>query len=435
MRLSSVYLYEKIQQQYEIQEKGNLSGSDGYLRPFLRCGISKEGKKSEDGFQTGHVYVIQGCDANECEPVNSKAENIFWIFCKRKDTVRAEENGETVGKGAYIQVALDSLEEIAEFMNDVQEIFDAADEWERKIHDLMLEHAGMDRLLQVTSEFLQNPMTVTGLDILVEKLEYLLAHEAEEEDPDRDMEQIFVRILSDRTADYMQVSRELSELGWSGNHEYMCLILQITYLNQQNLSTKAICRYIKKKFEDSVSFLYQDEIVAFFDLTRLGKSQEEVAGKLVYFIRDTYLKAGYSRVMTGHMNLRRQYVQAKTALDVGSRKKPYLWIHYFGQVALTYILEQATRRLPGTMICHEGLLELKKHDEENQTQYMETLRVYLEQHLSATQAARELFIHRSTFLYRLDRIKEILQSELDDPEEIFYLELSFRLLEQEQEKE
>ena len=156
------------------------------------------------------------------------------------------------------------------------------------------------------------------------------------------------------------------------------------------------------------------------------------------------------------MNLRRQYVQAKTALDVGSRKKPYLWIHYFGQVALTYILEQATRRLPGTMICHEGLLELKKHDEENlpfvclihlvqlyldkqneenQTQYMETLRVYLEQHLSATQAARELFIHRSTFLYRLDRIKEILQSELDDPEEIFYLELSFRLLEQEQEKE
>lgn len=122
--------------------------------------------------------------------------------------------------------------------------------------------------------------------------------------------------------------------------------------------------------------------------------------------------------MTGHMNLRRQYVQAKTALDVGSRKKPYLWIHYFGQVALTYILEQATRRLPGTMICHEGLLELKKHDKENQTQYMETLRVYLEQHLSATQAARELFIHRSTFLYRLDRIKEILQSELDDPEEI-----------------
>ena len=114
-------------------------------------------------------------------------------------------------------------------------------------------------------------------------MEYLLAHEAEEEDPDRDMEQIFVRILSDRTADYMQVSRELSELGWSGNHEYMCLILQITYLNQQNLSTKAICRYIKKKFEDSVSFLYQDEIVTFFDLTRHG------------YLSESRIQQGYDR--------------------------------------------------------------------------------------------------------------------------------------------
>ena len=567
MRLSSVYLYEKIKEKYEILKKGNLSGNDGYLRPFLRCGINRDDRKKEDRFRSGHVYVIQVRDDEEWERVVPVMKDIFWIFCKKSDSEKQNDNmivgaGTGIGTGTeveagapesfetdinrnevevavsscddsdfgnipYIQVALENLEEIAEFMNDMQEIFDTADGWERKIHDLMLEHAGMERLLQVTSEFLQNPLTVIGLDftfvaeagskylpprarlytdeglnveyvnallqnetyremadthetvmfpayisgcrsmnrnlfvdekathrliltecrveitqgvicvldILSEKLEFLLAHEEEETDPDRDIEQIFVRVLSDRTADYMQISRELSELGWGGNHEYMCLILQITYLNQQNLSTKAISRYIKKKLGDSVSFLYQDEIVVFFDLTRLGMNQEEVAGKLVYFIRDTYLKAGYSRVMTGHMNLRRQYVQAKTALDVGSRKKPYLWIHYFSQVAMPYILEQATKRLPGTMICHEGLLELKKHDEENQTQYMETLRVYLEQHLSATQAARELFIHRSTFLYRLDRIREILQSDLDDPEEIFYLELSFRLLEQEEEKE
>lgn len=567
MRLSSVYLYEKIKEKYEILKKGNLSGNDGYLRPFLRCGINRDDRKKEDRFRSGHVYVIQVRDDEEWERVVPVMKDIFWIFCKKSDSEKQNDNmivgaGTGIGTGTeveagapesfetdinrnevevavsscddsdfgnipYIQVALENLEEIAEFMNDMQEIFDTADGWERKIHDLMLEHVGMERLLQVTSEFLQNPLTVIGLDftfvaeagskylpprarlytdeglnveyvnallqnetyremadthetvmfpayisgcrsmnrnlfvdekathrliltecrveitqgvicvldILSEKLEFLLAHEEEETDPDRDIEQIFVRVLSDRTADYMQISRELSELGWGGNHEYMCLILQITYLNQQNLSTKAISRYIKKKLGDSVSFLYQDEIVVFFDLTRLGMNQEEVAGKLVYFIRDTYLKAGYSRVMTGHMNLRRQYVQAKTALDVGSRKKPYLWIHYFSQVAMTYILEQATKRLPGTMICHEGLLELKKHDEENQTQYMETLRVYLEQHLSATQAARELFIHRSTFLYRLDRIREILQSDLDDAEEIFYLELSFRLLEQEEEKE
>ncbi len=277
------------------------------------------------------------------------------------------------------------------------------------------------------------PGNICILEALAKRLEALLAHGSSAVIPG-DLEQIFQRILSDRTADYVQVSRQLSALGWNVTHEYLCLILQITYLNQQQISTKAICRYIRKQLPDSISFLYRDEIVTFMNLTRLGFSEDEVSSKLVYFIRDSYLKAGYSRTMKGHMNLRRQYVQAQTALDVGSRKKPYLWIHHFNQVALTYIMEQATRHFPGSMICHEGLLKLRESDEKNHTEYTQTLKIYLEQHLNATQTARELYIHRSTFLYRLERIKEILQSDLEDPEELFYLELSMRLLEQEEEK-
>ena len=66
---------------------------------------------------------------------------------------------------------------------------------------------------------------------------------------------------------------------------------------------------------------------------------------------------------------------------------------------------------------------------------MKTLRVYLDQNLNAMQTAKELFIHRSTFLYRLEKIKEILDSRLDDPDELVYLSLSFRLLDNEQKKQ
>lgn len=299
--------------------------------------------------------------------------------------------------------------------------------------NLYVEGRPTHRLVMPECETLIMPGHICILEALARQLESLLAHESSAVIPG-DLEQIFQRVLSDRTADYVQVSRQLSALGWSVAHEYLCLILQITYLNQQQLSTKAICRYIRKQLPDSISFLYKDEIVTFFNLTRLGLHEDEVSSRLVYFIRDSYLKAGYSRAMKGHMNLRRQYVQAQTALDVGSRKKPYLWIHHFNQVVLTYIMEQATRHFPGSMICHEGLLKLRETDEKNHTEYMQTLKTFLEQHLNATQTAKELYIHRSTFLYRLERIKEILQSDLEDPEELFYLELSVRLLEQEEEK-
>ena len=76
MQLSSVYLYEKIKEKYEITERGTLSGSDGYLRPFL-CYEKKE------TFRQGHVYVVQRC-AKEWEPAVLTAENILWVFCGRE---------------------------------------------------------------------------------------------------------------------------------------------------------------------------------------------------------------------------------------------------------------------------------------------------------------------------------------------------------------
>lgn len=248
------------------------------------------------------------------------------------------------------------------------------------------------------------------------------------------LHKIFRRILTDRTADYMEISGQLSYFGWKPDATYLCLVFQVTYLDQRNLTENAICSYMEKTYEGTCSFPYGEDIVTYFNLALIGMGKEELEGKLKYFIRESFLKAGYSWVMEGHGNLRRQYVQACLALDVGGRARPYLWIHHFKEVAFSYILEQSTRRLPGYMICHERLRELQKCDEQQKTEYMKTLRIYLDEHLNAVQSAKKLFIHRSTFLYRLEKIKAILESNLDDPEELLYLSFSFRLLEQEKNK-
>ena len=130
------------------------------------------------------------------------------------------------------------------------------------------------------------------------------------------------------------------------------------------------------------------------------------------------------------MNLRRQFVQAKTALDVGARKYPYQWINYFDQVAFSYILEQSVRRLPARMLAHGGVLRLLESDHVHGTEYIKTLRCFLDHHQNAVQTARELYIHRSTFLYRMEKIRELLESSLEDPEEVLYIMFSLRVLEQ-----
>lgn len=60
--------------------------------------------------------------------------------------------------------------------------------------------------------------------------------------------------------------------------------------------------------------------------------------------------------------------------------------------------------------------------------YMETLKKWLMNRADVSKTAREMFIHRNTVIYRLDRCKEILNSDLSDPEELFNLEIALNLI-------
>ena len=63
------------------------------------------------------------------------------------------------------------------------------------------------------------------------------------------------------------------------------------------------------------------------------------------------------------------------------------------------------------MLCHERLLFLQEHDDSSGSDYMRTLRCYLDNHCNVVQTARELFIHRSTLLLPPGkRSRKILES-------------------------
>ena len=288
--------------------------------------------------------------------------------------------------------------------------------------------AEQDRELRDSDAYLLSAMA-PYVSFLLEQ-----ARATEESRSTSGLRSIFRQILSDRTADYMDMSGQLGRLGWVAESRYFCLLLQSHYQEENNANDNLICSQIENRYPGCCCFPYEGCMVSFFNLDRCDATLEAIQTEMAYFIRESFLKAGYSRVLRGHSNLRRQYVQARVALEVGSRVSPYLWIHHFNAIAFPYILEQATRRLPGRMLCHEKLLALQEYDAQQKTEYMRTLRTYLDLHLNAMATAKDLFIHRSTLLYRLDKIKTILESDLDDPEELLYLSISFRLLDMDRQK-
>ncbi len=69
----------------------------------------------------------------------------------------------------------------------------------------------------------------------------------------------------------------------------------------------------------------------------------------------------------------------------------------------------------------EKIREIRKYDEENGTDYFRTLSVYLESKESSTLAAKKLFTHRNTILYRIGKIRELFNLDLESEESWFRL--------------
>ena len=249
------------------------------------------------------------------------------------------------------------------------------------------------------------------------------------------LHQIFVSILTDPGADYVKVSQQLTNVGWLSSHMYQCILIQTGLIDQKNLTLNAICNYLENTIPASCATEYKGNAVLFINLDLCTMTVHEISDKIEGFIKNSMLSAGYSRKMLGHFNFHRQYTQASVSLQVGKRKNPAESIHYFNSIALPYILEQATRKLPAYMICHEKLLSLKYKDEAKQSHLYDTLRCFLEHNQNIAHTASALFIHRTTLLYRLDKIKAFLDSDLTDRDEILYLLLSFHLMDMEEENQ
>jgi len=71
---------------------------------------------------------------------------------------------------------------------------------------------------------------------------------------------------------------------------------------------------------------------------------------------------------------------------------------------------------------------LSEHDDEKETAYVATLRSYFEHQGDVPAAAKALGVHANTFLYRLRRLSETANIDLDDPVECLVLQLQLHFL-------
>ncbi len=130
---------------------------------------------------------------------------------------------------------------------------------------------------------------------------------------------------------------------------------------------------------------------------------------------DVRLFTGVGSRMTDISNLHASYSRAKAAVQMAKkRNESLLYFDKMGLYRLLYMVDDS--RLLREM-AEEPLKPLLEYDQKHKGNYVDTLELYLRHNGSIQAVSEEMFTHRNTVIYRMNKIKELLGTNLEQTEE------------------
>lgn len=180
---------------------------------------------------------------------------------------------------------------------------------------------------------------------------------------------------------------------------------------------------------------YVDVIVALYplenaaQLSRVRRIIEEVRVQLASRSPSGLVAAGISRPASGLAALREAYREAKDAMSIATELGDLEQATFYGDLKLyQLLLALKERNLDHLRRFYTATLgPLVEYDERKQADLIRTLNGFFQANGNLAKAAQDLDVHRNTLVYRLERIKELTEMDLDDPDNRLILHLALKV--------
>lgn len=249
---------------------------------------------------------------------------------------------------------------------------------------------------------------------------------------DAESKELLCTLLRGGSATAAQTRQAERKLGFQEGDRFCLVAFQAQSPENNNEKlTSVMADHLEGLWPGSVGLLVEGQLFVLVDLTEYSRRMERPFRQaLAYFLRESLLLAGVSREFVQWNNLFSAARQAEIALELGRQQDPTYWYFCFDDYAFLYLLNQCRKEFSPEQVAAGAILQLMRYDGENGTELNRSLRIYLECAYNAVHAARQLNVARSTFLKRLERIRELTGLNLEDFAQREYLQLSYFLLQQ-----
>lgn len=126
--------------------------------------------------------------------------------------------------------------------------------------------------------------------------------------------------------------------------------------------------------------------------------------------------------------LRDEALLARSTLGLCGRDGSAPGIYRYRDYLVDHMVELCSREVDVRCLCDPAVLALDEYDRRHGTDLAGSVSAYIEAGSSIVRAARELFVHRNTLVYRLNRAREVSGLDFEGPLATTHIALSCRIL-------
>ncbi len=240
------------------------------------------------------------------------------------------------------------------------------------------------------------------------------------------VEHMMAELIAGRTVDAEEFARVLAAFRVTPGEQYQCLVIRTP-----KPSGKEFIRNFLRHLGTQIPAIYVstiEEIAAMvMSATRAEQQGIDVIPVLEDKLKSFGFRVGLSDRYDNLLLTQQYFEQARYALESGEAIQEGSYVSEFANYCLDYILDNCSGKLKPTMLWKEGFKRLLEHDINGRADYINTLRVYLDNNLNAQRAAADLHISRNSLLSQLERINALIDEDLKDPKVRFRYELTMLL--------
>jgi len=195
---------------------------------------------------------------------------------------------------------------------------------------------------------------------------------------------------------------------------------------------KYISSQIEKRLKGSYAIAADGAINILLSRQDMRPEQAESDKNLLDILKpilyDLKLSAGISGRFDSILEIGPYIYQSRRAGEVLESNENSGSSAFYSEIVLEDIFSKIRAGISEVNSVHPAIFKLAASDKTNDTEYLSTLRNYLNQMKDSSRTCRTMNIHRNTLLYRLERIRQIAGIDLEDVNTCTHLLISFHLV-------